>query len=81
MPPGKGFSQIIGNHLDANASMLYTTVATGKMPPAPRAKLSDREIEAIRTWLANGARENEDEHSTPPPVIDIPTDRPPINDD
>lgn len=81
MPPGKGFIHFIGNQIDVDRSDLYKEVAIGKMPPAPRPKLSKREIEAIRTWLINGAKENEDEQAAPPPSVELPPDRPPINDD
>jgi uncharacterized membrane protein len=81
MPAGKGFIHIIDNQLDADGSALYKSVVSGKMPPGDRSKLSKREIDAIRTWLSNGGRESEDESSIPPPAIDLPTDRPPINDD
>jgi hypothetical protein len=82
MPPGKGFLHFEGNQIDPDRSDLYKEVAKGKMPPGNRPKLSKREVEAIRTWLANGGKENEDDvSSSPPPAIELPPDRPPVNDD
>ncbi len=81
MPLGKGFIQFKHNRANAESSSLYVTVASGKMPPKPRPKLSPREIEAIRAWIENGAKEVEDASSSPPPQVELPPDRPPNNDD
>lgn len=45
-------------------SSLYSSVSSGKMPKNS-ASLSSEELDAISTWIKNGARENEDQ---PAPV-------------
>ena len=39
-----------------DASLLYDTVHSGKMPPAQKDPLSDAEVDAIRRWIAAGAK-------------------------
>jgi uncharacterized membrane protein len=40
---------------DPDQSLLYTTAKVGVMPPGPK-KLTARELETLRKWIAEGAR-------------------------
>ena len=41
---------------DVNASLLYTRVHEGEMPPEEEGSLSESEIDRIRLWIEGGAR-------------------------